>query len=233
MRPEDRAVIFDLDDTLYPYRRFAVSGFLAVAQHLAERTGIDARLTFRTMVSASRGRDRGRELQVCLDRHGLPDDWLPDMIDRLRYHTPRLSLPPVTSRTLRSLRAAGWRLGILTNGPSSIQRAKVIALGVEPLVDVVGYASTIGSGCGKPEPEVFAWMARRLGVRAGRAVFVGDDEYCDIAGAHAAGMVPVRCSAWTGDRRTPTRARLTLRRLSLLPPRAHHLIEEVGNRHAA
>jgi putative hydrolase of the HAD superfamily len=233
MRPEPRAVIFDLDDTLYPYRRFALSGFAAVARYLADRAGIDARLAFRTMATASRGLDRGRELQVCLDRHGLPAGWLPEVLDQLRHHTPRLSLPPVTFRALRSLRAAGWRLGILTNGQYSIQRAKVSALGVEPLVDVVGYAMTIGAGGGKPDPDAFAWMANRLGVRAPRTVVVGDSERCDVSGADAAGMVPVRCTAWVGDRQTPTRARLTIDRLTVLPARVHTLIAEVGSRHAA
>ena len=34
MRPEPGAVIFDLDDTLYPFRRFRLSGFAAAADAL-------------------------------------------------------------------------------------------------------------------------------------------------------------------------------------------------------
>lgn len=232
MRPDARGVVFDLDDTLYPYRRFALSGFLDVARHLADRTGIDARLVFRTMATASRSVDRGRELQACLDRHGLPAGWLPDLIERVRYHEPRLSLPRVTRRTLSSLRAAGWRVGILTNGLRSIQEAKVSALGLTALVDAIGYASTVGAGGGKPDPDAFAWIAHRLSVGASRTVFVGDNEACDIVGADVAGMVPVRCTAWTGPCEAPTRARVSIDRLTLLPHIVDTLVEEASS-HAA
>jgi putative hydrolase of the HAD superfamily len=157
---------------------------------------------------------------------------LPDLVDVLRYHQPRLTLPPASRRVLRVLREDGWRLGVLTNGPRSIQAAKVAALGLAPLVDVVGYASAIGTGRGKPDPETFAWMARELSVTASRAVFVGDDERCDISGAAAAGMIPIRCVAWTPSSAL-TAARAVVDRLAQVPVAALSLLEEASNRHAA
>jgi HAD superfamily hydrolase (TIGR01509 family) len=231
MRRDTRAVIFDLDDTLYPYRRFKLSGFLAVARHLSDRAGLDARLGFAALAGASRGPRRGAELETCLAQYDLPAAWLPELVEVLRHHQPRLTLPPTSRRTLHALRADGWRLGILTNGPRSIQAAKVAALGLVPLVDVVGYASTIGTGGGKPDPDTFAWIARELSVPASRAVFVGDDEQCDVSGAAAAGMLPVRCAAWTSS--SATAARAVVDRLSQVPAIASSLIEEASNRHAA
>lgn len=233
MRRDARAVVFDLDDTLYPYRRFKLSGFLAVARHLSARAGLDVRLGFAALASAARGRDRGHELQACLAQHDLPADWLPELVDVLRYHEPSLKLPLSSRRTLRALREDGWRVGVLTNGLRSLQAAKVAALGLAPLVDVVGYATAIGSGQGKPDPEVFAWMARTLAVPAARVVFVGDDEHCDVRGAAAAGMVPVRCAVWTSPGAEPTAARSIVHRLTQVPAIASSLVEEASNRHAA
>jgi len=233
MRRDTRAVIFDLDDTLYPYRRFKLSGFLAVARHLSDRAGLDVRLGFTALATASRGPSRGRELQACLAQHDLPAEWLPELVDVLRYHQPRLTLPSASRRALRTLREDGWRLGVLTNGPRSIQNAKVDALGIAPFVDVIGYASVIGTGRGKPDPDAFAWMARHLSVPVPRTVFVGDDERCDVAGAAAAGMVPVRCTAWIAIADGPTAARTVVDRLTRLPAIAPSLIEEAPNRHAA
>jgi putative hydrolase of the HAD superfamily len=232
MRRDTRAVIFDLDDTLYPYRRFKLSGFLAVARHLCDRAGLDVRLGFTALAHASRGSQRGTELQACLAQHDLPAEWVSELVDVLRYHEPRLTLPLVSRRTLRTLREDGWRLGILTNGPRSIQAAKVAALGLAPLVDVVGYASAIGTGRGKPDPDAFAWIARELSVAAGRAVFVGNDEQCDISGAAGAGMLPVRCAVWASSS-DPTSARAVVHRLSQVPAVASSLIKEASNRHAA
>lgn len=232
MRPETRAIVFDLDDTLYPYRRFRTSGLAAAAADLAARTGLPERLLFTTLAHATRGATAGRELQVCLDRHDLPGGWLPGLIDLVRYHTPRLRLPRVTQRVLRQLRGDGWRLGVLTNGPHSIQAGKIAALGLAPLVDVVGYASTIGGGRGKPGADAFAWVARRLAAPVARTVFVGDSETCDIDGARLAGMLPVRCATWvpcTGGTSAPA----VLTRLADLPALATSLVEEASNRHAA
>jgi len=41
MRLERRAVVFDMDDTLYPFRRFVTSGSAAVASYLSRRCGVD------------------------------------------------------------------------------------------------------------------------------------------------------------------------------------------------
>ena len=234
MRHETRAVVFDLDDTLYPYRRFKLSGFLAVARHLEHRAGLDARLAFAALTRASRGHDRGREIQACLAQHDLPAEWLPKLVELLRYHQPSLTLPRASQRVVRALREEGWRVGILTNGTRSIQQAKVEALGLRPLVDVIGYAAALGTGRGKPDPEVFAWMARSLSVPASRVVVVGDDEHCDVQGAVAAGMLAVRCTAWSNSTAPDnTVALATIDRLSRVPTVASSLLEEAPNRHAA
>src|SRR5690606_29595426 len=162
----------------------------------------------------------------------LPAAWLPELVDVLRYHAPSLRLPSATARVLTRLRAGGWRLGVLTNGPQSIQAAKIAALGIAPFVDVVAYAPSVGRGEGKPAPEAFAHIARELSVPAARTVFVGDDERCDVAGALAAGMLPVRCLAW--HRHAPaTAARAAIERLADVPALATSLIQEASKSHAA
>ncbi len=232
MPPESRAVVFDLDDTLYPYRRFTLSGFLAVARHLEDTCGLDARLALAALLGARRGPDRGREIQACLVQHDLGADRLSELVDLLRHHEPRLRLPRASVRALTALRRDGWRVGVLTNGQPTIQRRKVVALGLTPLVDVVVYATAHGRGLGKPDPEPFAEIARRLGAPARRTVFVGDDEHCDIGGAVRAGMHPVRCAAWTRPIHS-TAARAVVHQLTEVPAIARTLLEEASNRHAA
>jgi putative hydrolase of the HAD superfamily len=232
MLPDRRAVVFDLDDTLYPYRRFKLSGFQAVARHLEMTRGLDARLGFAALVGAMRSRHRGRELQACLDQYDLPSTDLPELVDVLRHHAPRLRLGRSTVRVLKRLRQDGWRVGVLTNGQPTIQARKADALGLVALVDAVVYAMTCGRGTGKPDPEPFAEVARRLDVSPTGAVFVGDDERCDVGGARAAGMAAVRCAAWT-PLTAPTAADAVVDRLADVPAVAHVLLEEALNRHAA
>lgn len=64
MLPERRAVVFDLDDTLYPYRWYVRSGFAAIAVYLERSRHLDARQTLRVLLRAARGGHRGRELRT-------------------------------------------------------------------------------------------------------------------------------------------------------------------------
>jgi putative hydrolase of the HAD superfamily len=232
VRPDPRAIVFDLDDTLYPYRQFKQSGFNAVAAHLAREHDLDEARVAAHLRAAARGALRGRELQACLNVFGLPHLMLPDLLAVLRCHEPALTLPAATRGLLRRLRDDGWAIGINTNGAEVLQRRKVAALGLEPLVDTVVYAAGFGTGAGKPEPDSFLEAARRLGVPAGCTVFVGNDEQCDIEGALAAGMLPILCAAWASAPEG-TRARAVTRRLNQIPSIAHALLEEASTRHAA
>jgi putative hydrolase of the HAD superfamily len=232
MLPDRRAVVFDMDDTLYPYRRFVLSGFVAVAAYLEDWHGVDAGRSFRFLARASRREHRGRELQAILEGCGLPSGLLPLLRRLLETHRPALRLPPVTRRILTALRDDGWRLGVLTNGPASRQARRVDVLGLTQDVDAVVFATDYGSGRGKPELAPFAEVCRRLAVAPSAVVFVGDDEEADIAGARAAGMRAVRCDAWT-RRRPPSAAHAVLTRLPDLPVLARTLLLEESTRHVA
>ena len=238
MLPDRRAVVFALDDTLYPHRRFVLSGLAAVAGHLELWHGIPARRALRALARASYRAPAGtdplsglRGLQLSPARLAL----LGRVFDR---HEPSLKLPPVTRRLLSTLRDQRWLIGVLTNGPKARQARRVRLLGLPALVDAVVFASDHGSGRGKPEPAPFFEIARRLDVPPGRVVVVGDDEVCDVGGAMAAGMRPVRCDVWSrlaGSTRAalPTDAPLTLRSFSdlpLAPPPSH---AEVLTQHVA
>ena len=197
MLPSARAVIFDMDDTLYPVRRFRRSGWAAVADHLEATRGLDRVRSLRVLADVADGPRRGQEMQFLLDAWRLPPALLSELVAVFRAHHPCLPLPDVSARALAALRPT-WKLGVLTNGVAAIQARKVHALGLAPLVDTVVYATELGRGLGKPEPAPFREILTRLGVEPSHAVFVGDDEWCDIAGAHRAGMRTVRLTAWTG-----------------------------------
>jgi putative hydrolase of the HAD superfamily len=179
-------VVFDLDDTLYPLRRFVRSGMAAVADVLAPEIGVSRACVVRVLGRASR-EARGRELQQLCDRFDLPATHVSRFIDIVRRHVPRIRLPKETVRVLAALRP-GWRLGVLTNGLPAIQRRKIAALGLASLVDTVVFAAECGDGRGKPDRAAFVTVLDRLGARPERSVFVGDDPDADIVGASRAGM---------------------------------------------
>jgi putative hydrolase of the HAD superfamily len=188
---QPRAVLFDLDDTLYAERRFALSGFAAVARATALDAGVDAGRVFRILVAAFRCGERAIAFQRLCATLGWSEARVPALVDVYRRHQPNLRMPQLTLRTLAALKA-GWRLAIVTNGPAAIQTAKVHALGLSGQVDTIVYAARCGVGGEKPAPEPFITAARHLGVLPSRCVFVGDDPLCDVAGARRVGMKTIR-----------------------------------------
>ena len=180
-----RAIILDLDDTLYPERRFALSGLAAVAHHAHRAHGIPAAGAFGVLRRALAGGRRDRAFQDLVAHYRLPDHVIPRFLEVYRQHDPRLRLPRRSHLALTELRRS-WRIGLLTNGDPEIQARKVAALGLARYVDAVVFAETTGAA--KPAGCAFRTALERLDGDARRAVFVGDHPVCDIAGARAIGM---------------------------------------------
>ena len=88
--------------------------------------------------------------------------------------------------TIRGLRARGLKIGILTNGPSELQRRKLRLIGIEHEVDAVAVSEEIGVS--KPDPEAYARAVAMLGLEPAEVAMVGDHVVNDVAGALAAGL---------------------------------------------
>jgi putative hydrolase of the HAD superfamily len=93
---------------------------------------------------------------------------------------------PGAGDVLQRLRAAGLRLGLLTNGAASLQREKIETSGLGLFFDAIVVSGEIGTG--KPAPEIFHHLLGRLGVEPSAALMVGNSLARDIAGARRAGL---------------------------------------------
>lgn len=187
---ELRCVLFDLDETLYPERRFLLSGCRAVAVALESVRGVPRRESFTFMQYWIRRHGRAHVLQALCRHYVLPRTWVEDMVAIIRRHQPDIRLPSASVDVLESLRAANLRIGVVTNGAPDVQRRKVAALGLAPLVDAVIYGEEHAPG-GKPHPAVFARALLRLQVPAAATAFVGDHPVNDVWGAASAGLQTV------------------------------------------
>lgn len=217
---EPRAIIFDLDDTLYPHSQFVASGFNAVARYLADTRQLPASEVLREMVRTP----RGREFQAVCARFALGDAHAAELVDVYRRHTPRLQLAHAAIRMMEALRG-DWRIGVLTNGDPAVQARKIAALRVDRWCDAVVFAAQHAEG-GKPHLAPFLEALRRLAVPPWRAVHVGDDPVNDVAGGRRAGLRTVHLLTWTAA--TPARdagADAVVRRFEDVPAAAGRLVE--------
>ncbi|GGZ85617.1 HAD family hydrolase [Streptomyces bluensis] len=98
-----------------------------------------------------------------------------------------VSCPAETLEGLDELRAAGWRVGVATNGASDIQRAKLRATGISERVD--GVLVSKEADARKPQRQHFALAAARCGAVLGDGGWmVGDNPVNDIGGGRSAGL---------------------------------------------
>jgi len=95
---------------------------------------------------------------------------------------------PDARATLERLRAAGLRLGLLSNTwwAAAWHDADLATHGLGELLDTVVYTSDLAYS--KPHPEVFHEVAARLQVAPEACVMVGDRLVDDVGGALGAGM---------------------------------------------
>ena len=108
---------------------------------------------------------------------------------RFRVELPQWLVPdPAAAPLLTQLADAGLRTGVLTDGHSVGQRAKLQALGLAPRFAPERVLVTSELAAEKPDARAFGALVAALGVPAARILFVGDHPEKDIAGAKHSGL---------------------------------------------
>jgi putative hydrolase of the HAD superfamily len=187
--PQSRAIVFDLDDTLYPEREFVFSGYRAVAAAFADQIGAPFDLG-RRMKELFDTPDRGRVFDVILAEAGIAgarvEGLVAEMIAAYRNHKPNIRLHRDAEAALSRL-SGRCRLGLISDGPLQMQRNKVDALSLGDRLDEIILTDQWGREFWKPHPRAFEEMSRRLGISASRCVYVADNQAKDFVAPAALG----------------------------------------------
>ncbi len=96
-----------------------------------------------------------------------------------------LHLFPEVPEVLEELQGA-YKLGMLTNGPSDLQRSKIEILGIESWFEDIVVSGEHGTA--KPDPKIFEIALERLGSDRTNSVYIGNSQQYDVAGANKAGL---------------------------------------------
>lgn len=190
-----KAVIFDLDHTLYDRE--------ATLKHMAEpmRQALSIPEPLEAVTAALLGCERyfynedfsfggSSAIYPRLCGHIT----LPSLESYSRFISEELPLYvrpyPFTHSVLNFLRDMGLKIGIVTNGRREMQKVKINTLGITELLDCLVCPDDVGVL--KPDPAIFIHCAGCLGISPNAAIYVGDNPLDDIQGAIASGMM----SAW-------------------------------------
>ncbi len=204
-----KAVIFDLDNTLYPYEPCHRRG-LARAHALFRTLPETSRIPFMAAYLKAR-RAVARHHRATATSHNrllyFRRMCEPVFHHHAAHHAVALHqaywdgyfsamrLDRSAKPLLKQLKRRGLRIGILTDLMEEVQLRKVARLGLGPYVDAVVTSEEVGRE--KPDPRMFRTMLRKLGTTPACSLIVGDDYRKDVVGGKRAGLATV----WVIDRR--------------------------------
>ena len=203
-----RTLIIDLDDTILDSDGNADDVWHQVCQEFAPRFGNVSAKDLHASVMAARewlwgDLERARRARLDLPqarrdvlRRALASFQISDLpiVEGMadRYATKReekLKPFPGAINTLGRLKAAGIRMGLLTNGSSESQRGKIDKHGLDEFFDHIQIEGEFGAG--KPDERAFRNALDALGVGPNDAWMIGDNLDFDIHGAQQVGVYAV------------------------------------------
>jgi putative hydrolase of the HAD superfamily len=187
-----RAIIFDLDDTLYPERSFVLSGFRAAAAWAEANLQIAADQALAELNDLFERGVRGNTFDVWLAQLGcVGEDLAQQLVRTYREHEPDIDPYEGAVELLEDLRGY-YLLGLVTDGYFPAQQRKLSALGLGSHLHEVVFTDACGDGANKPSPLPFQIILDRLGVAGRAAIYVGDNPKKDFLGPRLVGMGTVR-----------------------------------------
>ena len=194
-----KAVIFDLDNTLYNFDAANEFGIRALAAYTEPVFGWDyprmkdlyeesrEKLTER-MGDVGSAHNRLLRFQNLLEEKKLPLH--PHALEMAKAYwrgvLDNMEPSPGAREIMEELRRMGIRIGLGTDMTAYMQYEKLIRLGLMEYMDFI--VSSEEAGTDKPGNAFFMLCAQKAGCLPGECLFIGDNIVRDYGGAAAAGM---------------------------------------------
>lgn len=198
-----KAVIFDLDGTLYDYNTLDKEAFARVGELVRERLGVseaqygEAFMRARKSTKKKLGETAPSHSRMLYFQKTLEYlDIRPLYLALEMYETywgvflEKMTLYPGARKLLDALHDKYIRVAVCTDLLAHIQHRKLIALDLVDDVDCL--VTSEEAGVEKPSQRIFALCLKKLRLEPEEVCFVGDNYKKDIKGATAAGM----CAVW-------------------------------------
>ncbi len=197
-----KTALFDLDGTLIDSR-----ADLALAINLTRQDFALPPKSVEEVVACV-----GEGVRVLIERAipERPDLWGEMLLRQREHYLAHLlddtTLYPRVKESLYALRAAGWRLGVVTNKPGTATRTILDGLGVRDC-----FGAIVGGGdCPvlKPDPAPLFLAAAKMGVTLSAEDWMVGDNFTDLEAGRRAGVKRCFCSFGFGDPRGETYERV-------------------------
>lgn len=188
-----KAIIFDLEGTLLDRKKsrdkFIEEQYERFHDYLVRVQASDYRNKF-IELDDDEDHDKPDVYKEIIKQFNVDRLSWKDLFHDFEMHFYRYVFPFYdTTYTLKKLKKARYKIGVIANGKSSIKHYRVYALGIEDYVNHLSTSEAVGFR--KPHPRIYEDMIEKLNVDPSEVIYVGDDALNDVAPARAMGMISV------------------------------------------
>lgn len=178
-----KAIIFDLDDTLYGEKEYVRSGYQKIAEILPSVENAAEKLW-------KLFEERKPAIDELLKRENIVSEEVKqECLHVYRNQIPNIHLYSGVKDMIAEFRKSGMKLGIITDGRPEGQRTKLEVLGLDAMVDHIIVTDEFGGPeFRKPNPLAFETMKRVLDIEYSEMCYVGDNIKKDFISPEKLGM---------------------------------------------
>lgn len=184
-----KAIIFDLDDTLYEEKQFVISGFKSVSDYISKKYNLDCSVIFEILKQDFETGLRKNNFDVLLNKLNINEP-VSKLVDVYRGHKPKISLFPDAQKIINESKNK-FKLGLITDGYILTQKNKIKALGIENDFDVITI-NDISKGITKKNKEPFLQTISKLEINPENTFYVGDNPLKDFVVSKKLGIQTIR-----------------------------------------
>lgn len=185
-----RLVICDFDDTLALERDFVSSGFAACSKYLSQMCpGNTPEAVLQLLWEEFRFSPRKVFDRAIKRIPGASEEDARACVELYRNHFPTISYQPDVREFLRQLNARRIHSAIVTDGSSTTQHNKIIAVGADIDFEKIIVTGDHPENWHKPSPLPFEALRTYFGVEYPEMLYIGDNPRKDFA---VAGKIPIR-----------------------------------------
>jgi putative hydrolase of the HAD superfamily len=198
------AIIFDTDNTLYPYEPAHKAAIKSVVKKAINIFGIseneftqafeNSRFEVKERLgNTASSHSRLLYFQRTIEHLGMGTRILTTLdLEQTYWRTflANAKLFPEVIKFLQLLKNKGIRTANITDLTAQIQFRKMVYFGLDEYFDYV--VTSEEAGCDKPNVRPFKIALEKLNIPADKIWMIGDDSDVDMVGAHMVGMVKIQ-----------------------------------------
>lgn len=192
-----KAIIFDMDDTLFPEEEFILSGFVAVDQFLLSK-GISGfyDVANRFHFEGVRGKIFNKTLDELFIDYNNKD--IHELLYVYRNHWPNINLYEDAKWVFRNL-GSSYDLGLISDGYLSTQKLKAQALNLSSHIKTLIFTDEYGREFWKPSNKAYEEIMKKLNCDGNECLYIGDNPFKDFISAKRLGWQTIHVQRHNGE----------------------------------